>query len=283
MLEILDTAGTEQFTAMRDLYMKNGQGFSLVFSLVSDSTFHDLTAIRNQIGKVKDSEDIPMVLVGNKSDLAVGDKRQVTNEEAQTLANKICKGKYFESSAKNNANISEVFEAHGYIDVVVYGKTNETYRGRGFWRADQPKGKAAESFEFDERGKHLNYGILARYDLGYVYRVTDNPVKCVGDKVTGMMPSVWGWLKTAKFIGKRHDHRQILDMWELKGPGLTLLVAVQEKDSSRPVFLESANAKDRGRVHFESWATEPAREEWFRVPTACTKEVAEEVFTFPEH
>ena len=85
MLEILDTAGTvrscfthsfpfpnsfiittqqEQFTAMRDLYMKNGQGFALVYSIVSDSTFHDLKTIRNHIIKVKDadpSKPVPMV------------------------------------------------------------------------------------------------------------------------------------------------------------------------------------------------------------------------------
>lgn len=58
MLEILDTAGTEQFTAMRDLYMKNGQGFVLVYSITAQSTFNDLMDLRDQILRVKDSDDV---------------------------------------------------------------------------------------------------------------------------------------------------------------------------------------------------------------------------------
>jgi Ras-related protein Rap-1A/Ras-related protein Rap-1B len=44
MLEILDTAGTEQFTAMRDLYMKNGQGFVLVYSITAQVGHSSLPA-----------------------------------------------------------------------------------------------------------------------------------------------------------------------------------------------------------------------------------------------
>ncbi|KAF9575326.1 Ras- protein Rap-1b, partial [Lunasporangiospora selenospora] len=54
MLEILDTAGTEQFTAMRDLYMKNGQGFILVYSIIASATFDELTDLQRQILRVKD-------------------------------------------------------------------------------------------------------------------------------------------------------------------------------------------------------------------------------------
>lgn len=57
MLEILDTAGTEQFTAMRDLYMKNGQGFVLAYSITAQSTFNDLQDLREQILRVKVSDD----------------------------------------------------------------------------------------------------------------------------------------------------------------------------------------------------------------------------------
>uniref|UniRef100_A0A3Q3INP7 Uncharacterized protein n=2 Tax=Monopterus albus TaxID=43700 RepID=A0A3Q3INP7_MONAL len=63
MLEILDTAGTEQFTAMRDLYMKNGQGFALVYSITAQSTFNDLQDLREQILRVKDTEDVSVGLL----------------------------------------------------------------------------------------------------------------------------------------------------------------------------------------------------------------------------
>lgn len=48
----------EQFTAMRDLYMKNGQGFLLVYSITAQSTFNDLQDLREQILRVKDTDEV---------------------------------------------------------------------------------------------------------------------------------------------------------------------------------------------------------------------------------
>eukprot|EP01129_Flabellula_baltica_P001169 TRINITY_DN1107_c0_g1_i4.p1 TRINITY_DN1107_c0_g1~~TRINITY_DN1107_c0_g1_i4.p1 ORF type:complete len:130 (-),score=19.83 TRINITY_DN1107_c0_g1_i4:70-459(-) len=118
MLEILDTAGTEQFQTMKDLYIRKGQGFILVFSLVSKSTFYDLESLASQIRKVKDTEEIPMVLVGNKCDL--GDKIIVSNDEAQELADTKLNGVYYEASAKTRVNIDELFEDIAMQVIQVY-------------------------------------------------------------------------------------------------------------------------------------------------------------------
>lgn len=107
MLEILDTAGTEQFTAMRDLYMKNGQGFVLVYSITAQSTFNDLQDLREQILRVKDMDDVPMILVGNKCDLE--DERVVGKDQGANLARSFNNCAFLESSAKAKINVNEIF------------------------------------------------------------------------------------------------------------------------------------------------------------------------------
>ncbi|KAG2215980.1 hypothetical protein INT46_007040 [Mucor plumbeus] len=107
MLEILDTAGTEQFTAMRDLYMKNGQGFVLVFSITSQVTLTDLHEIREQILRVKGTENVPMVLVGNKCDLE--NERMVSREKGMALSQQWGGKPFYETSARFKINVDEVF------------------------------------------------------------------------------------------------------------------------------------------------------------------------------
>ena len=106
VLEILDTAGTEQFASMRDLYIKNGQGFVVVYSVTNHQTFLDIKTMRDQIVRVKGSERVPVLLVGNKVDLE--SQREVPTVEGMALA-QIWGCPFVESSAKNKRNVNEVF------------------------------------------------------------------------------------------------------------------------------------------------------------------------------
>ncbi|KAK3394108.1 krev-1 [Podospora didyma] len=106
MLEILDTAGTEQFVAMRDLYMKTGQGFLLVFSINSGPSLDELKTLREEIIRIKDDENIPIVIVGNKADLE--DSRTVDRAKAFAFSQR-WRAPYYEASARTRTNVDEVF------------------------------------------------------------------------------------------------------------------------------------------------------------------------------
>lgn len=108
LLEILDTAGTEQFIAMRDLYMKDGDGFVLVFSTIAMSTVKEVTDLYEIILKVKDTDWVPTVLVGNKSDLAEQGQREVPTQTGEQLAKQF-RSKYLETSALTRMNVDELF------------------------------------------------------------------------------------------------------------------------------------------------------------------------------
>ncbi|KAJ2894019.1 hypothetical protein MKZ38_008021 [Zalerion maritima] len=153
MLEILDTAGTEQFVAMRDLYMKTGQGFLLVFSITSHSSLQELAQLREEIIRIKDDENIPIVLVGNKADLE--ENRAVQRTKAFSVSQR-WGAPYYEASARTRTNVDEVFvdlcrqmlrrddtydphEGDSYYDQSRHGGGGHEHRHRKRHRSGKPK------------------------------------------------------------------------------------------------------------------------------------------------
>ena len=115
ILNILDTAGQEEFYALRDQYMRSGDGYIIVFSITSVTSFLEVNAIKEQLNIVLDADNntlIPIILVGNKCDLE--EYRQVQSSDAQRLAEE-WRVKYFETSAKNKININRIFEELVYL------------------------------------------------------------------------------------------------------------------------------------------------------------------------
>ncbi|PGH04957.1 hypothetical protein GX51_03256 [Blastomyces parvus] len=91
----------------RELYMKQGQGFLLVFSITSTSSLSELAELREQIIRIKDDENVPIVIVGNKSDLE--EDRAVSRSRAFALSQQWGNSPYYETSARRRANVNEVF------------------------------------------------------------------------------------------------------------------------------------------------------------------------------
>ena len=95
---------------MRDLYIKNGQGFIIVYSVTSKQSFQDIKLIREQIIKVKGTERVPIVIAANKCDLVGVNnaKREVSTEEGLDVA-KEWNVPYVETTAKNSSIVNSLF------------------------------------------------------------------------------------------------------------------------------------------------------------------------------
>ncbi|KAN0030341.1 hypothetical protein ACTA71_010103 [Dictyostelium dimigraforme] len=121
ILDILDTAGQDELTAMRDQWIRSCEGFVLVYSITSRSSFDQVLNFREQIIQVLDRDDIPIMMIGNKSDLI--NERQVTHQEGKELAQTLGMS-FMEVSAKNRSNIDQVF----YEAVCCVKRKEELYR-----------------------------------------------------------------------------------------------------------------------------------------------------------
>ena len=107
-LEIVDTAGTKQFDAMRDLYIKEGDGFVLVFSVTCRESLSEVRQLRNQILRIRRCDDVPIVMVANKTDL--NEERVLSRHEGVITALDCNHCAFVECSAKTGHNVSEVFD-----------------------------------------------------------------------------------------------------------------------------------------------------------------------------
>uniref|UniRef100_A0A915JMF4 small monomeric GTPase n=1 Tax=Romanomermis culicivorax TaxID=13658 RepID=A0A915JMF4_ROMCU len=106
-IDILDTAGQEDYSAIRDNYYRSGEGFLCVFSITDMESFDSTLEFREQILRVKNSDpSVPILLVGNKSDLS--SERKVSLELAKQRSAQ-WGVEYVETSAKTKINVDKVF------------------------------------------------------------------------------------------------------------------------------------------------------------------------------
>ena len=107
VLDILDTAGQQEYSAMRSQHIRTGDGFLCVFAVNSMKTFDQIDSFREQIHIVKESENEPIILVANKVDLP---RREVDQKLAEGYA-KTRNMLYIETSAKTRQGVHDAFSS----------------------------------------------------------------------------------------------------------------------------------------------------------------------------
>ena len=107
-LKIFDTSGLERFKALARNYYQGSDGIIMVFDIKRKETFEDITYWMEEVTKTCDKNKIGLVLVGNKNDGNMNERK--TSKEEGIKVSDIYDFKYIETSALINDNIKECFD-----------------------------------------------------------------------------------------------------------------------------------------------------------------------------
>lgn len=106
-LELVDTAGQDEFTIFPDQYSVDVHGYVLVYSIDSNKSFEICQIIHEKLIDLLGNPRVPIVLVGNKNDLHM--ERKVTHDDGRRLAEQM-RAVFLETSAKENQCVVEIFQ-----------------------------------------------------------------------------------------------------------------------------------------------------------------------------
>uniref|UniRef100_A0A8C9ZDF8 Calcium release activated channel regulator 2A n=1 Tax=Sander lucioperca TaxID=283035 RepID=A0A8C9ZDF8_SANLU len=102
-LQLWDTAGQERYRSITKQFFRKADGVAVIYDITAEQSF---VAVRQWLTSVKEGagEDIPIMLLGNKTDKEI--ERQVQKEVGERLA-KDCQMIFYECSARSGHNMLE--------------------------------------------------------------------------------------------------------------------------------------------------------------------------------
>ncbi|XP_062842622.1 GTP-binding protein REM 1 [Trichomycterus rosablanca] len=108
-LVVMDTWETEKQDEnwVQDYCMQVGTAYIIVYSITDRSSFESASELRIQLRRIRQADNVPIILVGNKSDLVRS--REVAVEEGRSCA-VVFDCKFIETSASLHHNVQELFE-----------------------------------------------------------------------------------------------------------------------------------------------------------------------------
>ena len=105
LVEISDVNGQEDFFTVQKPLIELSDGFLLIYSITSRSSFNELEKYLIYLFSIKETSVCPLLIIGNKSDLS--DYRAVASNEGYLLAQRY-NTEYVEISAKTLSDIESV-------------------------------------------------------------------------------------------------------------------------------------------------------------------------------
>jgi len=106
-ISVVDTAGQDEYSIFPTQYAVDIHGYVLVYSIDSTKSFEIVRIIYDKIMDMVGNPNVPVVLVGNKSDLHA--EREVSREEGEKLAKEI-NAVFLETCAKDNLCVNDLFQ-----------------------------------------------------------------------------------------------------------------------------------------------------------------------------